>query len=805
MNEIRFAFRQLLHNPRFALLAVLTLAIGIGATSAVFGLIQGVLLSPPPYVHPERLVLVSPQRLDGQPFKGNATIGEFIEWRQATKSFEGWALYDWTFNFLVLPEGSESVEGMVVTKDYFKVLGLKPMLGREFENSEIATVNSRPSAIMLGYELWQKRFQGDRNIIGKTVQISRMGSLQVVGVMPPSVRFLPDANNASEPNYDVNGSVDFWLAYAPDETKPKNGAGNMIARLKKGATFASAQTELKTLAARQAKSDPDLAGITATAISLPDDLNKEGRRLLLPLLGAVLMVFLIACGNVTGLLLARGLQRQREYAVRSALGAGRRRILRQVLTESVLIAVLGCLLGAGLASETINLFKLIGGHAIPRLDSVVVGWPVFGFGFGIALVAAGIAGILPAMRAALLGPAGASSGRRTSAGRTERTLLRSVTILQTALTLALLVGGALLIRTVHNLTKVRPGYDTDNILVMTVTSVQRDHWKEFHKLALERVAALPGVKHAAFVWGLPLTGNKWNGDMEIAGQATSSKLEEKIQLPLRSVTPDYFEAMGIRIASGRGFRSSDDSEAQRVLVINETLAARYFPGMDPVGKKMRFAGDTNTIEIVGIVSNTRTEALSEQATPEVYFSLWQNNAFSKHLIVRTAADPHPLISLIRQELHSIEPTSAVEHIKTMEDIRSDSVAPRTFAMRLLLGFAVIASALALVGIYGVLSLSVGSRTKEIAVRVAVGAPRLEIFRLILGEGFRLILFGLLLGTIVTVLLGRLLVTFLFGVGPSDPLALTSAALLFAAVALMACWLPAYRATRVDPIEALRYE
>jgi putative ABC transport system permease protein len=804
MNETRLAFRQLLRNSRFAVLAVITLAIGIGATSAVFGLIQGVLLSPPPYARPDRIVLISPQRIDGQAYNGECTVGELIEWRQA-KNLESVAAYGWTFNFLILPEGSQSVEGMAVTKDYFKVLGLKPVLGRDFADADITAPNSRPKTIVLGYDLWQKQFQGDRNILGKTVRISRMEPLEVIGVMPPGVRFLPDANNVSEPNYDVNGQVDFWLAYAPDQTKPKDGVGNIVARLQSRATLANAQAELKTIAARQARANSDLAGITAAARSLSDDLNKEGRRLLLPLFGAVVLVLLIACGNVAGLLLARGLQRQQEYVVRSALGAGRHRILRQVLIESGAIALVGALLGAALATQTINVFKLIGGHAIPRLDCVVVGWPIFAFGLGTALVAAGMAGILPALRAAWLGPVAASSARRASAGRAERTLLRGVTILQTALTLALLFGGALLIRTVQNLTKVRPGYDTENILAMTVTSMNWDHWGEFHRQALERVAALPGVKHAAFVWGLPLTGNKWNGDMEIVGQETSSKLVDKMHLPLRSVTSDYFPAMGIRLAAGRGFLSTDSRGAPPVAIINETLAALYFCGVDPVGKKLRFTGETNTIEIVGIVSNTRTEALSEQAVPEIYFSLWQNVAFSKHLIVRTAADPRPLIAPIRNELHAIDPTSAVEHIKTMEDIRRDSVASRTFAMRLLLGFALIASALALVGIYGVLSLSVGSRTKEIAVRVAVGAPRVKIFRLILGEGFRLVLLGLLLGAIGTVLLGRLLATFLFGVKPSDPLALAVAALGFAAVALLACWLPAYRSTRVDPMEALRYE
>src|SRR5580765_1980481 len=363
MNEVRLAFRQLLRNPRFALFAVLTLAIGIGATSAVFGLIEGVLLSPPPYERPDRLVLVSPQRIDGQPYNGECTVGQFTAWRQATKSFEGIALYRWTFDFLILPDGSESVEGMAVTRDYFRVLGLKPLLGRDFADSDIGAANSGPTTIVLGYSLWQKRFQGDRNIVGKTVQMCRSGPLQVIGVMPPKVRFLPDTPHASEPNYDLNSQVDFWRPYVPDETKPKEEAGAIIARLKQNASVASAQTELKVMAARQARSDSDVEGITAAVRSLVDDLNKEGRRLLLPLLGAVALVFLIACGNVAGLLLARGLQRQQEYAVRCALGAQRAHLFGQALTESLVLSLVGGVLGGVIALGTVKVLKAIGGSA----------------------------------------------------------------------------------------------------------------------------------------------------------------------------------------------------------------------------------------------------------------------------------------------------------------------------------------------------------------------------------------------------------------------------------------------------------
>ena len=310
MNECRFAFRQILRNPRFALLAVLTLAIGIGATSAVFGLIQGVLLSGPPYERPDRLVLVSPQRIDGQAYNGDCTVGQFADWRQAAKSFEKMSSYHQTFDFLILPEGSESLAGMAVTKDYFRVLGLKALLGRDFVESDVSAGNSGSPTVVLGYGLWQKRFQGDRQIVGKTVQLCRSGTLQVIGVMPPGVRFLPDPTRAREPNYDLNSQGDYWRVFAPDETKPKEAAGAIIARLKANASVASANLELKALATTQARSDYEMEGITAAVRSLSDDLNKEGRRLLLPLLGAVALVFLIACGNVTGLLLARGLQRQ---------------------------------------------------------------------------------------------------------------------------------------------------------------------------------------------------------------------------------------------------------------------------------------------------------------------------------------------------------------------------------------------------------------------------------------------------------------------------------------------------------------
>ena len=805
-DDIRFALRQLRKNPGFAAVAVITLGLGIGAAAAMFGLIQGVLLSPPPYADPDRVLFVSPARTDGRPYTRGATIGQWVSWRQA-KSIEPPAVYEWTFNFLVLPNGSQSMGGMVVTPSYFSVLGLRPILGREFTDGELGRPNVPPSAIILGYHLWQRTFNGDPNIVGRTIRMSRMPApLPVVGVMPPGIRFLPDPGASSEPNYDLNAHVDFWFGIAPDESRPTAGAGNAIARLSGGATVAQAQTEIAALSAGLAQADASLQGITASVVPVQDVLNRDGRRLLVPLFGSVALVFLIACANVAGLLLTRGLQRHAEYAMRSALGAGRWRLLRQALTESLVLAIAGAALGAGLASGIITLLKTIAGQAVPRADAVHVGWPVFAFGLLAAIVAAGIAGLLPAARASLPDRFQGLKGGRTTAGRSERRTLGAVATLQIVLTVALLSGAALLVRTARNLDRMQPGYDTEHILAATVTTMDRQKSTQFHKLALERVAAVPGVTRAAFAWGVPLTGNKWGADVEIPGQPGSAKLADRINLPLRSITEDYFGVMGMHIQEGRSFRSSDGQDAQRVAIVNSTLAKRYYADRNAVGAYLVFAGGRDKpLQIVGVVADTRTEDLSEPAEPEIYLPFWQSGAFSKHLVVRASGDPTALAALVRDELRKIDPTSAVERMTTMSEIRRESVAPRTFAMRLLIGFAGVATVLALVGLYGVLSLSVNSRIKEIAVRKAVGAQRHQIAQLVVGEGSKLVAGGLVIGAIVAVMVGRLLRTLLFDVTPSDPVALGVAALAFGAVALAACLVPAYRASRVDLMESLRQD
>jgi putative ABC transport system permease protein len=807
LKDLRFGVRMLLKQPGFTLVAVLTIALGIGATAAVFSLIQGVLLTPPPYRDPGRLVLVPAARTDGKVSNDTEwAAAQWTEWGRQAKSVESVAGYGWTFNFMVRNDGSESLEGLWVTHDYFHVLGLQPLMGRTFSEAE-TTVNG-PPVIILGYELWKQKFNGDPNIVGKTIRMSRRDTPPtVIGVMPPGVRFLPAPGASQEPNYNLNAMVDYWVPGTVNPKGLKDRVFNVVVRLKDGVALSQAQVELSAMAARLGQSDRDLDGFTPRLVSLTAELNRDGRGILLPLLGAAGLVLLIACGNVAALLLVRGLQRQQEYAVRSAMGMGRWGLLRQVSAEALLLASAGGVLGAGLAIAVVKVLQAIGGHAIPRLDSVTTGWTVLAWGFGTAVAAAVLAAAIPALRASRLDPIEVlkSAGPKSSAGRGERRLLRAVTMVQTALTLALLVGSGLLIRTMINLAQVQSGYRTTHILTATVTAVQ-GNWLAFHRQALERVGNVAGVQKAAFAWGVPLTGNDWPGAVEFEGQPPVAKASDRAQVPIRAVTPGYFELLGQTISEGRDFRSTDARGATDVTVVNQALVDRYFAHTNAIGKKIWGRGRNNPpVEVVGIASNARTGDLTKPAEPEIYLCLWQAQAFSKHLVVRTAADPRSVMAAIQRELRAVDPTVAVEHVKTMDEIRGESLASRTFAMQLLVGFSVVGSTLTLVGIYGVLALSVASRRREIAIRAAVGAEARHIRRLVFAEGLRLIAGGVVLGVAAAMGLSGVLQSFLFGVGAMDAATFAGVCVLFGAVALGACWGPVRRASKVDAIEALRYE
>jgi putative ABC transport system permease protein len=811
VRDLRIALRTLGRAPGFVVVTVLTLALGIGATAAVFSLIQGVLLTPPPYQDPEQLVLIPAVRTGVQQQQESPRpwpAAQWIEWQREAKSVQSLAAYRWMFNFLILPDGVESFEAMAVTPEYFSVLGLEPVLGRKFVASD--TAPSAAPVLMVGYELWQRRFGGNPNILGQSVRVSSQDApYEIVGVMPPGVRFLPAPNVAQEPNYDVNALVDIWAPFAPgsDPEELKRPRWNIVGRLAPGFTREQAQAELALLTERQTQADPDFAGFRPDVQSLTSEYNYDGERILLPLFGAAALVLLIACGNVAALLLLRGLGRRQEYAVRAALGVGRAGLFRQASTESLLLALAGGALGAGLAFGTVRAFEAIGGHAVPRLDAVTTGWPVLVFGLGLSLVAATLAGLFPAWRASRLDPNEVlkGAGTRSTVGRGERRLLRAVTMAQTALTVLLLVGAGLLVRTMINIANAPSGYDTSRILTMSVTSVQMNG-PDFHRRALDRVQALPGVGLAAYAWGVPLTGNYWPMRVIIEGQPVPASPKEAIALPLRSVTSGYFEMLGLPLVEGRNFRSNDVDDAPPVAIVNQAFADRYFPDTAVLGKKIWLRGPNNPHStIVGVVANSRTDDLTRPATPEIYGSFWQYAAYSKHLLIRTETEPLSMASAVQSALREVNPYVAVEHVKTFDQIRDDSLAGRTFAMQLLIGFAALGCLLTLVGIYGVLSLSVASRRQEIAIRTAVGAARHDIRNLVFSDGFRLIAGGVAAGLAGALVLSRVLRSLLYEMEPNDPATLIAVALLFIGVALLACWVPARRATRVDPLETLRCE
>ena len=828
-QDVRFGARILRKNPGFTTVVLLTLALGIGSVSSVFSIVQGVLLKSPPYPKPEQIVLISSGKATGEPYPNGTTAAQWWEWQRQAKSFSAMAAYNPFPEFIILADGVEPASGINVTRDFFNVMGIQPLIGRAFEPSDFPPTDAPgPSVVILGYEVWQRRFHRDTNIVGKVIHRNfDTAPVTVVGVMPPSVRGFPSAFGSRLPGYDANAPVDVWSpnSGAPKAFGAKANYWSVVGRLREGSGLAAAQAELTAIAARHAHADPTFEGITPKAELLIDSVNAETRRLLVPLSGAVALVFLIACGSVAGLLVARGLQRHREYAVRCALGAGRWRIARQCVVETMLLAVAGGILGAGLAAATVKVLKAAAGVAIPRLDRVTVGWPMIAFCFAAALLAALVAGIAPALRAARLGAAAtAKSGQAASASRGDRRLLACIAIAQTALTLVLLAGAGLLIRTAANLAQIRSGYDTERIVAMTVIMV-RDaqppgtdwlpHYFGFHERALAQAVTLPGVKSAAWVYGVPLSGDVLTAVVQMEGVVSSDKLKDQTTIPVRSVTREYFDTVGLPLVAGRNLATEEESRTNAYMaVINQAMARRYFPNTDPVGKKFRMAFRNgpggimrpfSDAQIVGVAADSREAALTRQAEPEFYISYWQVTSWLKSLVVRTAGDPGPVIASLQKMLRTLDPAIVIQHVKTIEQLRADSIAPQLFSMRLLTGFSIVAGALALIGIYGVLSLTVASRRQEMAIRMAVGAPRRTIFGLILKEGLKLVAFGVLIGVAAAFASTWILRALLFGVEPADLRTLAIVVVLFIGVAALACYFPARRATQVEPMEALRYE
>ncbi len=810
MNDLKLALRRISKKPSFAFSVVLTLGIGIGAVTGLLSVLQGALWTLPPFENPERIVVISKRRLDGQTYRNGIAGYEWREWQTASGLFSEMAVYDWTFDFLRFPDGSEAVKGMRVTPAYFRLTGRQPVLGRSF-----LPADEDASVVLIGDGLWERHFGRDPDIIGRKISFARREPpLTIVGVMPEEIRFLPVASAIGEPNYDVNDWVDFWLPAPVGQPYPDDGHWSVAARLSQGRSAASVERDLMAVSERLVPERSELEGVRPDVRLLTDVLNEAGREFLLPILGAAILVFLIACLNASGLILARGLHRQKEFCVRMALGARRGTLLGEVLSEALVLAALAGGVGVILAWVAVRGIRAVGVGVIPRLDAVQLNWDVFLWGCGAALLAGFLASLVPMLWAFRLDPNSSlkASGASAVVGPMERQLLRGVVALQIALTIALMTGAGLLVETMRALAAVRPGYVTENILTMNVTDVRREQFFAFHEQALARFSGLPGVRSAAFVWGLPLTGNRWLTNARIEGRSNDGTLGDMVSLPTRAVTPGYFELMGQSIRSGRGFPNEVSRDTNRIVyprvaVINEAMAERLFGAANPIGSKLILTDDERQppVEVIGVVTNARTDSLDREPEPEIYFSLWEAIAFTKHLLVKTVAEPRQLIQVVEQELRAIEPTLAISDAKALSEIRNESVAIPEFVLQLLSGFSAIACSLAAVGLHGILTLSVNSRRLEIAIRMAIGARANQLAKLVLRDALLPVVIGLVLGWGGAIALGYILKGVLFGVTPMEPAVLLGISLLFLLVAVMAVVLPARRAVAIDSMGALRAE
>lgn len=806
---------MLVRNKGFSFIAVLTLALGIGANTAIFSVINAVLLRPLPFASPENIVAIGTTDAPDAPEEGLSAVSypDFADWQAQTETLERIAVYS-VRNFTFFSD-TESVRltGAIVTSDLFPLLGISPALGRSFRSEEDKAGGGR--VIILSHDIWMNRYGGDRNILDKTLSING-ANYTVIGVMPVGFRFPLDSDTAE---FWTNMTAD--AEYPPGQpltTQRGNHYLNAIARLNPGVTVEQAQSALKAISASLEKQYPETnANFSARIIPLTERLYGDVRPSLIVLLAAVGCVLLIACANVANLLLARATARRREIAVRSALGASRWRVVRQLLTESVLLAIAGGAAGLLLASFGTDLLIAITPDDIPRIAETSVDGRVLIFTLAVTTITGLIMGIIPAINASRLDlNEMLKEGGRGSAGGRRGSVRGALVIAEVAVAVTLLVGAGLLAQSFLRLTNVDPGFNPDQLLTLRVglpgglyeTSEQIT---TFHERLLERIGTLPGIANYSTVTPLPLSRGEVGVGFSVEGRANTTGRPYPYPTTLRLVGPDYFNTMGIALRQGRGVTDRDKFGSPNVIVINESLARRYFADEDPIGRRidpsMSFdENDPAMREIVGVVADTRPRGPNVPSEPEVYVPISQLPALgSITLVIRASSDPQSLIGAVRHEISKLDSKVPVYDVRTLEDYLSETIAQPRFNSLLSGIFASVALLLTGIGLYGVISYSVSQSTQEIGVRMALGAQPRDVLMLIIGKGMLLTLIGLALGLIAAFLLTRLMESLLYGVTATDPVTFAMVALALASVALLACYVPARRATKIDPMVALRYE
>jgi len=797
-QDMRYSGRILFKNPAFTLIAVLTLALGIGANTAIFSIVNAVLLRPFAYQSPEQLVTLG----EFDP-RGGVSYPNFVDWRAQSTSFESTSAVrsNESYNFTGAGE-PERLQARLVSAGFFSLLGVQPLLGRDF-----VAEDDRPGAtptVVISHALWNRRFGSDPGITGKQITLNNQ-SYTVVGVAPPNFQY----------GLDADLSIPIGLSAERFKARGSDPGITVVARLKPNVSQQQAQTETHMVYARMAQQYPDTnTGRDAYLLSLHETFVGDVRRPLLILLGAVGLVLLIACANVANLLLVRASTRRREMSVRVALGANRSRIIRQLLTESLMLAIIGAVLGILLAHWGTSFIANQLPAGIPRIAEAGVDLRVLGFTLLVTLLTGLLFGLAPALQASRLNLTEAlKEGDRGSSGGRQH--LRSLLVVsEVALTLTLLVGAGLLIQSFRRVLQVDPGFKPQNLLTMQVSVNNPDGYQvaAFFDHLQENVRKLPGVKSVAVSNGLPLVGAN-HPAFFIEGRPLPEKGRETGAIRY-TVSPDYFQTMGIELLKGRVFSAHDTPATPLVMIIDEALA-KHFGNEDPIGRRIsQSSSGTPSYEVVGVVRHVEQDNLDgqETQTPQFYLSFNQIPAerlpgFTRriNLLTRTDVEPTSLTAAVRGQISALNKDQPVFNVRTMEEIVGQSIAPRRFSMMLLAVFAIVALVLASIGIYGMMSYAVAQRTREIGLRMTLGAQTGNVLRLVIGHGMKLALAGVALGLIASFALTRTMKNLLFGVSATDPFTFVGIALLLALVALLACWVPARRATKVDPMVALRYE
>lgn len=810
LKDVRYGIRSLLKQRGFTAIAVLTLALGIGANTAIFSVINAVLLRPLPFHDSDQLVTLW-ERSPKQGYEQNPpSAGNYVDWREQNRVFAQMAIYAPSRRFnLSLGDQPERIFGAAVSSSLFELLGVRPIQGRAFSSEEEQPGNDQVAVI--SHSLWQRHFAADPNTVGRTITLDG-NTYTIVGVMPQGFQF--PGGSGTVLRIFTPETAELWVPLALDaDILAQRSAHSLyaIGRLKPGISVAQATAEMDAIQQRLEQQYPTFyVGSHVKIVPLAEQIVGAARRPLLVLWGAVAFVLLISCANVANLLLSRSSTRKKEFALRAALGAGRFRIIRQLLTESLLLAFAGAIAGTLLATWGVYVLSSIVPTSFPRRGEIAIdGW-VLGFTLLISVLTGIIFGLAPAIQATKMDLVDAlKSSGRNSAGYRNRHSLRSLLVMsEMAMALILLIGAALMIQSFLRLRQVSPGFASDNVLTMEVSlprnSYPRERRSAFLQQLIERAQSLPGAQVVAAAKHLPLSGDNMNFAFDVEGRPYPPGKSPGADC--RFVTPDYLKALGIPLIRGRAFNDSDGPQAPPVLLINKTMADRYFPDEDPIGKRMQLGINNFTGQIVGVVGDVKHVGLDAEVNNEVYALYSQGPFFTDMtLLVRTPGDPMSLAAAVRNELATLDKQVSIGKVRTMDTIAAESVAQPRFRTFLLALFGICALLLASIGIYGVMSYAVTQRTQEIGIRMALGAQVSDVRKLVMGNGMSLALIGVAIGLAGAYALTRLIASLLFGITATDVPTFVAVSAVLVAVALFACYIPARRATKVDPLVALRYE